>query len=117
MEQTTAAVKPAGQLIYLSRNSKLASLFQDAPARNPVPARRSRIEAPRATVSRAGAIACPKLQATTKPGMELTRPLVAALMREQEGMRCRARGVLLDNEYVRDVCSAGCFQHCPFLQE
>jgi hypothetical protein len=50
------------------------------------------------------------------PNLELSRPLAAALMREQAGLRCRARGVLLDNEYVRDICAAGAHQHCPFLK-
>ncbi len=117
MEQTTATAQ-GGQLIYLSRNSKLARLFQESPASVPAPPRRPRVDAGRASsLARSAATACPKLQAITKPGLELTRPLVAALMREQEGMRCRTRGVLLDNEYVRDVCAAGCHQHCPFLQE
>jgi hypothetical protein len=119
MEQPTSS--PQGQLIYLSRNSKLARLFQETTARTSVatPAPPADIEMapelPQAR-ARASANACPKLQAVGNPTIELSRPLAAALMREQSGMRCRARGVLLDNEYVRDICAAGAHQHCPFLK-
>jgi len=123
MEQTTAG--PSGEFIFLSRNSKLARLFQDAQVRaaqaqisTPAP-----VEPPPAAVSarpsarpRVAPSACPKLQAVGNPTLELSRPLAAALMREQAGLRCRARGVLLDNEYVRDICAAGAHQHCPFLK-
>ena len=124
MEQQTAG--PNGEFIFLSRNSKLARLFQDAaraaqaapvmmpgtvePAPPPMAVRPT----PRPRVSPS---ACPKLQAVGNPTLELSRPLAAALMREQAGMRCRARGVLLDNEYVRDICAAGAHQHCPFLKD
>ena len=125
MEQPTTG--PSGEFIFLSRNSKLARLFQDAAARAaahaPVTAP-TPIEPPPAVVNparasvrpRASASACPKLQAVGNPSLELSRPLAAALMREQAGLRCRARGVLLDNEYVRDICAAGAHQHCPFLK-
>jgi hypothetical protein len=118
VDQSVATTMNSGQFILLSRNSKLARMFQEVTAPPPTapPARRQRQEpasAPPAT--RTAACACPKLQSPQNPNLELTRPLVAALMREQAAMRCRARGVLLDNEYVRDVCAAGSHQHCPFL--
>jgi hypothetical protein len=118
MEQATAS--PAtGQFIFLSRNSKLARLFQDAAVRTaPAVAEPSGVDvadAAQAGRTRTAPCACPKLQAVGNPSLELSRPLAAALMREQAGMRCRARGVLLDNEYVRDICAAGAHQHCPFL--
>ncbi len=120
MDQSVATTMNSGQFILLSRNSKLARLFQEvsAPAPSPPKERRQRPEpAPASTPGRASACACPKLQSPQNPNLELTRPLVAALMREQAAMRCRARGVLLDNEYVRDVCAAGSHQHCPFLHD
>ncbi|GEM_PF-5897580 len=122
MDHSAPTGSSSGQFIFLSRNSKLARLFQEssqtragtaAPER-----RRPRVQPPPAApAARAGATACPKLQAVGSPTLELTRPLAAALMREQAGMRCRARGVLLDNEYVRDICSAAAHQHCPFLRD
>lgn len=119
MEQPAQSM-PSGQFIYLSRNSKLARMFQESSIRAPgQPAGPSISQEQGARASagqtRVGATACPKLQAVGNPSLELTRPLAAALMREQAGMRCRARGVLLDNEYVRDICAAGAHQHCPFL--
>lgn len=121
MEQ--AASSPSGQFIYLSRNSKLARMFQDGSARvtaaaqaAPAPVAERVVAEPALPRARAAASACPKLQAVGNPSLELSRPLAAALMREQAGMRCRARGVLLDNEYVRDICAAGAHQHCPFLR-
>jgi hypothetical protein len=139
MEQPASG--PSGEFIFLSRNSKLARLFQDAaaraaqtapatapvsapppmdqlpssgPDRNPTNHAMPLRTAPRPRVSPS---ACPKLQAVGNPTLELSRPLAAALMREQAGMRCRVRGVLLDNEYVRDICAAGAHQHCPFLKD
>lgn len=125
MEQATPT---SGQFIYLSRNSKLARLFQDSSVKTP-PAPINNHTSDTGALSmaemavnqvptnraRPAAGACPKLQAVGNPSLELSRPLAAALMREQAGMRCRARGVLLDNEYVRDICAAGAHQHCPFL--
>jgi hypothetical protein len=124
MEQTTAGT--SGEFIFLSRNSKLARLFQETAIRAaaatqappmveppPLPAGPMRATG-RARVSPS---ACPKLQAVGNPNLELSRPLAAALMREQAGLRCRARGVLLDNEYIRDICAAGAHQHCPFLKD
>jgi len=110
----------SGQFILLSRNSKLARLFQEVtapPPSAPPTTKRQRQEPAAAPTARAAACACPKLQSPQNPNLELTRPLVAALMREQAAMRCRARGVMLDNEYVRDVCAAGSHQHCPFLHD
>jgi hypothetical protein len=124
VEQGQNAATP-GQFIYLSRNSKLARLFQEAAVQvqtqptpqPPPPAPSSTIAVQtRPAAHRPSASACPKLQAVANPSLELTRPLAAALMREQAGLRCAARGVLLDNEYVRDICAAGAHQHCPFLR-
>jgi hypothetical protein len=118
MEQATSS-QASGQFIYLSRNSKLARLFQDAATKSAAPAPSPPAEIagdplPAARVRTAPG-ACPKLQAVGNPSLELSRPLAAALMREQASMRCRSRGVMLDNEYVRDICAAGAHQHCPFL--
>lgn len=124
MEQTDQG--QSADFIFLSRNSKLARLFQEAGGRAgalpavtlppPLDARKAPMIRS-ASRSRAAAGACPNLQAVGNPLLELSRPLAAALMREQAGMRCRARGVLLDNEYVRDICAAGTHQHCPFLKD
>jgi len=120
MEQATGSTS-SGEFIFLSRNSKLARLFQDAArtsASATLPAASPEVLAePAIPRVRAAASACPKLQAIGNPALELSRPLAAALMREQAGLRCRARGVLLDNEYVRDICAAGAHQHCPFLRD
>jgi len=125
MEQVASG--SSGEFIFLSRNSKLARLFQDAAVRAAAQAQVSvpppvepplSMVAPRPTPrARIAPSACPKLQAVGNPTLELSRPLAAALMREQAGLRCRARGVLLDNEYVRDICAAGAHQHCPFLKD
>jgi hypothetical protein len=121
VEQATSG--SSGQFIYLSRNSKLARMFQDASARvatvaqaAPTHVAERVVAEPSLPRARAAASACPKLQAVGNPSLELSRPLAAALMREQAGMRCRVRGVLLDNEYVRDICAAGAHQQCPFLR-
>jgi hypothetical protein len=105
MEQ--ARPNSSGQFIYLSRKSKLARVFQDAPASvaavaQTVPPQVTEIAPvePAVPCTRVAKRACPKLQAVFHPALELSRPLAAALMREQAELRCRARGVLLDNEYV-----------------
>lgn len=111
----------SGQFIYLSRNSKLARIFQDSATIRTPPARQMPVGpeqiGSRMPMARPAGTACPKLQSVSNPSLELTRPLAAALMREQAGMRCKVRGVMLDNEYVRDVCSGGSHQHCPFLKD
>lgn len=119
MEQPASASAHEGQFIFLSRNSKLARMFQEvAPAPSVGGQTRKAYDErsrPAARAARAAGTACPKLQAVAKPSLELTRPLAAALMREQAALRCRTRGVLLDNEYVRDICAAGAHERCPFL--
>jgi hypothetical protein len=120
MQHPGQGIVSSDQFIFLSRNSKLARVFQDSTAMR---SSSNRQGSPLPAVNRAphgthpAATACPKLQAVGSPSLELTRPLAAALMREQTSMRCRARGALLDHEYVRDICAAGAHQHCPFLRD
>lgn len=119
----SAGMATDGEMIFLSRNSKLARWFQEIPAqpgignRNPRPQNRPQNRSVPVPVGRPASAACPRLQAIQNPSMELSRPVVSALMRDGSSLRCRQRGVLLDNEYVRDVCASGCHQHCPFISD
>jgi hypothetical protein len=115
VEQSTQNNGAPSQFIFLSRNSRLARMFQDPAPLRTVPRKAS---PPVSVHPQPGAAptACPKLESVNNPTLELTRPLAMGLMREQAGLRCRMRGALLDNEYVRDVCTSGAHQQCPFLK-
>ena len=118
----TATADSSGQVIYLSRNSKLGRMFQDrtvgvaALSEAPPPPIKEKVVAePSALGGRIDSVACSNLQSMNNPSLVLTRPMAASLMRNQGDMRCRVRGAWLDNEYVRDLCAARDHQRCLFL--
>ena len=117
MEQSTHSNMSGGKFIYLSRNSKLARMFQEAGNSGGARTGTFAVEqhfAPAAP--RTAATACPKLQAVGSPALEFTRLLAAALMREQAAMKCRIR--VLTGQRVRPRhLRRGAHQHCPFIKD